>query len=211
MSRRAAIASVLIVAALLLALALSLALGHSSSSPSGTSAASGGATGTGFDGAEIPPGAPARDFTLTDQDGRAVSLSSYRGQVVVLSFLYSHCGPSCIVIAQQIRGALDDLPHPVPVLIVSADPTGDTPASVRRFLAQMSLSGRVRYLSGPLARLRPIWKAYGVTPASAGQAAFDRFASVALLDRRGSERVLFESEQLTPESLAHDIGKLQGG
>jgi hypothetical protein len=50
-----------------------------------------------------------------------------------------------------------------------------------------------------------------VTPASAGRAAFDLHATVMLLDRRGSVRVLFQQEQLTPENLAHDIRKLEGG
>ncbi len=73
-----------------------------------------------------------------------MSLSSYRGQVVVLAFLYSTCGATCTLIAQQIRGALDELPQPVPVLIVSADPAADTPASVARFLARVSLTGRIQ-------------------------------------------------------------------
>ena len=63
---------------------------------------------SGFDGAALPA-IVAHDFTLTDQYGHLVSLSDYRGQVVVLAFLYSTCGPTCIVIAQQIRGALDEL------------------------------------------------------------------------------------------------------
>ena len=138
-----------------------------------------------------------------------MSLSSYRGQVVVLAFLYSTCGPTCIVIAQQIRGALDELPRPVPVLIVSADPTADTPLRVRRFLAHVSLTGRVHYLTGSPAQLRAVWHAYGVTPASAGRAAFDNFASVFLIDPSGFERVIFGMEQLTPEGLAHDIRRLQ--
>jgi cytochrome oxidase Cu insertion factor (SCO1/SenC/PrrC family) len=115
------------------------------------------------------------------------------------------------VIAQQIRGALDELPRPVPVLVVSADPAADTPAHVRRFLEEVSLTGRVQYLTGRLSRLRSIWRAYRVTPASAGAGAFERFASVLLLDGQGRERVLFEQEQLTPESLAHDIRKLHAG
>ncbi len=165
----------------------------------------------GFDGAALPSGAPVRDFTLSDQRGRRVSLASLRGRVVVLTFLYSTCGASCVVIAQQIRGALDELGHPVPVLIVSADPRGDTPAKVARFLADVSLSGRVSYLDGPVAQLRSLWRAYRVTPASAGRSAFGLHASVMLLDRRGSERVVFQQEQLTPEALAHDVGKLEGG
>jgi hypothetical protein len=34
---------------------------------------------------------------------------------------------------------------------------------------------------------------------------------VLLIDRAGDERVQFGLEQLTPESLIHDIGKLQRG
>ena len=168
-------------------------------------------TSSGFDGAVLPPSPLAPDFTLTDQNGRPISLTSVRGHVAVLTFLYSTCGATCILIAQQIRGALDELPHPVPVLIVSADPGADTPASVARFLARVSLTGRVQYLTGSPAQLRPIWRAYRVHPATVSRAAFDRFAFLLLLDARGRERVLFEPEVLTPEALAHDIGKLQAG
>lgn len=188
---------------------LALALRGSSGGPAPT--ASEPSVGAGFAGAALPAGAPVHDFTLTDQQGRRVSLADERGKVVVLTFLYSSCGASCVVIAQQIRGALDELGHPVPVLIVSADPRGDTPAKVAHFLAAVSLSGRVSYLNGPVAQLRTLWREYRVTPAAAGRRAFDLHASVMLLDRRGSERVLFQQEQLTPESLAHDIGKLEAG
>lgn len=183
-----------------------------------TGASTGAPSASGFDGAALPAHVRARAFTLTDllasttrSDRRTVSLSAYRGQVVVLAFLYSTCGSTCTVIAQQIRGALDDLPRPVPVLIVSADPSADTPARVRRFLAQVSLTGRVRYLTGSPAQLRAVWHAYGALPASAGHAAFDNSASVFLIDPTGFERVLFGVEQLTPDSLVHDIGKLQAG
>jgi protein SCO1 len=223
MSRRARIVLLVSVSALVLAFALAILLGHPASnsrsaSPAGASTASsaGGGSSVGsdaasaseFDGAALPAGARARDFTLTDQSGRRVSLSDYRGQVTVLTFLYSTCGPTCILIAQQIRGALNELPHPVPVLIVSADPAADTRAHISRFLEEVSLAGRVDYLTGPLDALQPIWRAYGVVPATSGGAAFDRFASVLLLDRSGRERVLFQLEQLTPEGLAHDIRKL---
>jgi len=208
MPRRAVIALSALALALVLVLILLLSgsSGDSSAPPALSSVAA-----SGFDGAAIPAGAPAQNFTLTDQNGRSVSLRDYRGQVVVLTFLSSTCGARCVVIAQQIRGALDELPRPVPVLILSTNPAADTPASVRRFLAQMSLSGRVRYLSGPRARLQPIWKAYGVTPAGTAQAASERSAQVLLLDAQNRERVVFESEQLTPESLAHDIRRLQDG
>ncbi|HLH14374.1 MAG TPA: hypothetical protein VKV16_06260, partial [Solirubrobacteraceae bacterium] len=77
--------------------------------------------------------------------------------------------------------------------------------------ARMSLSGRAEYLTGPLASVRAVWSAYGVKPASAGRASFAEYASVLLIDARGRERVLFESEQLTPEALSHDVASLQAG
>jgi protein SCO1/2 len=174
-----------------------------------TSAPSAGASSQ-FDGAALPGGLAAPDFSLRDQYGRRVTLARQRGQVSVLAFLSSRCGAPCVVIAQQIRGALDETARPPRVLIVSADPAADTPASIRRFLAQVSLSGRVEYLTGPEPQLQRIWRAYRVTPAAAGRAAFARRAFVLLIDARGRERVLFGPEQLTPEALAHDIGKLDG-
>ncbi len=194
----------------LLALALAIALlcgcgSHGNPAPA-TDTNPVGASG--FDGAALPAGIPAPDFTLTDQYGSSISIKQFRGQITVLTFLYATCGGACVVIADQIRGALDELRKPVPVVIVSADPRADTPASVGRFLAEVSLTGRARYLTGPPARLRELWRAYRVTPANAGRAAFARHASVLLIDRRGDERVLYQLEQLTPESLSHDIGKL---
>jgi protein SCO1 len=195
----------------MLALALGLAAcsSGSTSSTSGASATQSVPTGaSGFDGAALPSGVSAPAFQLRDQSGRRASLSDYRGRVVVVAFLYSTCGSPCVVIAQQIRGALDELGRSVPVLVVSADPAADTPAAVRGFLRKVSLSGRVRWLGGSPAQLRPVWRAFRVPPASAGRAAFARSASVFLLDRRGMERVIFQLEQLTPEALSHDLRKL---
>jgi protein SCO1 len=215
MSARARIPLLVGVSALVVALALAVLLGGggSGSSSRGSSAGaliagSNAASDSGFDGAALPAEPRPHEFTLTDQSERMVSLSEFRGQVTILAFLYSTCGASCILIAQQIRGALDELPRPVPVLIVSADPGADSPGRVGRFLAQVSLTGRVHYMTGPIGALRAIWRAYGVVPASAGRTAFDRFASVLLLDHSGRARVIFQAEQLTPEALAHDIRKL---
>jgi len=139
-----------------------------------------------------------------------VSLSQYRGRVTILTFLSTACRPTCPLVSQQIRGALDELDgNPVPVLIVSADPAADTPAAVRRFLAEAALSGRVEYLSGMRDELQPVWRAYGIVPAQLGDAGSPHAASVLLIDRSGQKRDLFEVEQLTPEGLAHDVRRVE--
>lgn len=163
-------------------------------------------------GAPFPGDVAAPAFTLTDQYGDRVSLGQYRGRVVVLTFLYSTCGDTCVVFGQQIRGALNELAEEhvrLPaVLIVSADPAADTPANVRRFLAEVSLTGRVQYLTGTRAQLRTVWRAYAIKPASDGRTLFDEYAPVLLIDPAGRKRELFESEELTPEGLSHDVDTL---
>jgi protein SCO1 len=160
-----------------------------------------------FAGAIRPPGARAPDFRLRDQDGKPVSLRSYRGRVVVLTFMYTTCRDTCPLTATQIRGALDDLKSPPPALAVSVDPVNDTPERAREFLFKRGLADdRMRFLLGDRAQLQPIWKAYGIRPQGK---AFDHSAYVLLIDRHGRQRIGFPVQQLTPEGLAHDIRRLQ--
>src|ERR1700678_3932868 len=138
MNRRPRIVLLAVATAVVLAFALALILDRPATrSPAGASpTARGTAAATdadsGFEGAPLPGAGSAPDFTLTDQQGRRVSLGQYRGQVVILSFLSTTCPPTCPLIAQQIRGALDELGWSVPVLIVSANPAADTHERVRR-------------------------------------------------------------------------------
>jgi protein SCO1/2 len=201
---------VLLAASLLFALILVLAI-VLGDSPGGSSSHSATQSG-GFAGAAFPPGVRAHDFTLSDQRGQSVSLSAYRGEVVALAFLSSDCR-TCVLVAQQVRGALDELGATpgVRTIFVSTDPKADTPASVSRFLSETSLSGRVEYLTGTAAQLRPVWHAYRIPPANAGKAASEAAVTVLLIDRTGFERVGFGLEQITPEGLAHDIRLLQAG
>jgi protein SCO1 len=184
-------------------------------------AGSGRAIPDSFVGAAYPLGIQAPEFALEDQQGRRVSLNALRGQVVVLAFVSSDCR-ACVLAAQQVRGALDELADAptygsgtaipaMQVLFVSTNPRGDTRARAERFLADTSLIGRAEYLRGTLAQLRPVWRAYRVLPASAGKAASEAGVTVLLVGRNGTERVGFGLEQLTPESLSHDIRLLRDG
>jgi len=215
MNRRPRIVLLAIATVLVLAFSLAVILDRpatrsaAGTSTTGPSSAENARSSSGFDGALLPGGASAPDFTLTDQRGRRVSLGQYRGQVTILTFLSSACQPTCPLIAQQIRGALDELGrNPVPVLIVSADPAADTPAAVRRFLGEAALDGRADYLTGTLSELQAVWRAYGIVPSLLGDANSPHAASVLLIDRAGQKRDLFQVEQLTPEALTHDIRKL---
>ncbi|HEY5195205.1 MAG TPA: SCO family protein [Solirubrobacteraceae bacterium] len=193
-------------AILAIALILAIVLGNSHGGPFSGSATSNANRNRGFDGAAFPAGVRARDFTLTNQHGRRVSLSAYRGRVLVLAFLSSDCR-TCVLVADQVRGALDELGAAagVSTVFVSTDPRTDTRTSVRRFLNGISLDGRVEYLTGAARELQLVWKAYAIPPVSAGKASSEAGTTVLLIGREGAERVGFGIEQITPEGLSHDI------
>ena len=161
----------------------------------------------GFAGASRPPTIPPAEFGLRDEHGRMLRLAQLRGRPVVVTFLYTTCEDTCPLTAQQIRVALDDLGHDVPVVAVSVDPRGDTPRRARAFTARQRMQGRMRWALGDAQRLTRIWRAYGIRPQTA---AAEHTASTVLLDGQGRQRVGFAASVLTPEALAHDIALLEG-
>jgi protein SCO1/2 len=160
------------------------------------------AGGAGFDGAIRPPGIPPIDFALRDQDGKVATLDEYRGRPVMLTFLYSTCRDTCPLLAQQIKGALDQVGEDVPTLAISVDPANDTKLNARRFVNRQGLTKRMRFLLGDRAELQPVWDAYGIRPQGK---AFEHSAYVVLIDAKGVQRVGWPVDKVTPEGLAHDL------
>ena len=109
-------------------------------------------------------GARAPDFELRNQDGEPVSMRSLRGRPVVVTFLYTTCQDSCPIQAQTVRGALDELGHDVPALAIAVDPPPTTPERAQAFLAKQRATGRIDFVLGSRAELRPLWKGFGDPP-----------------------------------------------
>jgi protein SCO1 len=139
-----------------------------------------------FEGASMPEGLFAPDFELRDQEGERVSMRALRGRPVIVTFLYTHCEDTCPIQAQTVRGALDDLGHDVPALAIAVDPPNDTPQSARKFLAEQRVTGRLDFVLGSRAQLRPVWDGFGVRPQRVTE---EHNARITLVDARGIQRV----------------------
>jgi protein SCO1/2 len=159
-----------------------------------------------FEGAQLPRGLRAPNFSLRDENGKRVTMSEYRGKPVVVTFLYSHCHEECPVQAQQIKGALNDLGTKIPALSVSVDPPGDKPQSVKAFNAKQGVTGQLRWVLGNESQLSRLWKAFAIVPQSPQQ---EHMARIVLIDKAGYQRVGFPASQTTPERLAHDLRVLE--
>ncbi|HEV3287469.1 MAG TPA: SCO family protein, partial [Streptosporangiaceae bacterium] len=119
------------------------------------------------DGSATPIDSPAPDFTLTDQHGRQVPLSSLRGKVVLLTFLDPVCVTDCPLIAQEFRQAgqlLGGDARRVELVAVDVNPLYNELAYTQAFDRQEGLAGVPDwlYLTGSPDRLRQVYQAYGV-------------------------------------------------
>ena len=161
-----------------------------------------GADDAGFAGS-IRPAGPPLDFQLRDERGDRLRLSDYRGRPAIVTFMYTTCKDDCPTMAQQIRGALDDLgDDAVPVIAVSVDPAGDNPARALRFIDEQSLQGRMHFGLGDAAALQPAWRSFGIQPQETGR---EHSAWVVLVDAQGRQRIGFPVDKLTSEGVQHDV------
>ena len=120
-----------------------------------------------FRGTQLTAGESIPGFELTDQFGRAVQSDDYRGRVVLLTFLYTHCPDVCPIVTGQLREvseALGEEASEVAVVAVSVDPERDTVEAAREYSDKWRMSERWEYLVGNREELAEVWAALYVDP-----------------------------------------------
>ncbi len=72
---------------------------------------------------------------LTDQNGKEISLTAYKGQVVLVAFMDPLCVDLCPVLGRDIVAVEQALPKTIkPVLLIVSVTSGRTPADVQEFI-----------------------------------------------------------------------------
>src|ERR1700746_741657 len=108
---------------------------------------------------------PAPDIKLVNQFGQPMSLSQFRGKVVMLGFEDSECTTVCplttqsMLQAKQLLGAAGDQ---VQLLGVDANPTATSVGDVLSYSRTHGLVNQWNFLTGSLAELKATWKSYDI-------------------------------------------------
>ncbi len=105
---------------------------------------------------KLAPGDPAPDFTLLDADGHEVSLSSFRGQRVIVYFYPAAMTPGCTKEACDFRDSLADL-NGAGITVLGISP--DQPAKLAKFRDKEGLNFPL--LSDPDRTALQAYGAYG--------------------------------------------------
>ena len=173
--------------------------------------ASAGLTSARFAGTLASPRRPAPPLALRDSLGRSVDLKRFRGDPVIVTFLYVNCPDVCPLILDHLRAAraqLGSAADQLHVLAVSVDPAGDTPRAVNRFLAAHRVTGRVSYLIGSRPQLESIWHDWGIVSKRSPRREDPHFvahsATTYGIDASGRVTTLYPSS-FKPQQIALDV------
>lgn len=151
-------------------------------------------------------GTPAPNFRLTDQFGKQVSLSQFKGQPVVLTFLYTHCPDVCPLTAEKLHTVMQNLGNDaqrVAVLAVSTDPRRDDIKAALNFSKVHRMTDDWHFLVGTQTTLSQAWNAYSVY-AQQEQQTVNHTAPIYIIDKQGRERVLLEND-FTPAQVTENL------
>jgi cytochrome oxidase Cu insertion factor (SCO1/SenC/PrrC family) len=144
---------------------------------------------------QYPKGHFAPNFTLTDQRGRRYSLSSFRGDVVVLEFTDSRCTNLCPIISHEYVVAAQALGRTnshVEFVSVNVNPLHHKISDVARYSREHGLANlpNWHFLTGSLAQLRAVWKRYDIDVTVNKDGEVEHGAPMFFIDRQGEERWL---------------------
>jgi cytochrome oxidase Cu insertion factor (SCO1/SenC/PrrC family) len=135
----------------------------------------------------------APDFRLTNQFGQPVSLSAFRGKVVILAFTDSECTTICPLTTASMVAAKDLLGqagNQVQLLGIDANPDAISKANVMAYSQSHGMVNQWDFLTGSLAQLKATWKAYHIA-VQIEQGDIDHTPALYVIDPQGRERKLY--------------------
>jgi protein SCO1/2 len=153
----------------------------------------------------------APDFTLTSQSGDRVHFVDLRGEVVLVSFIFTTCNGSCPATTHRMgqvqqelktRGLLDN----VRLISITLDPARDTPDVLRNYMRLYDADPATwTFLTGPPNGVQKVIKAWGMWARPAANGQLDHPSRIFLVDPRGKVREIYNLNFLKTPWVADDV------
>ena len=155
------------------------------------------------------------DFDLLDENGAAVQLSDYRGEVVALTFIFTRCPVPDYCPAmmrnfkdvEKLMEADESRLKNYKLLTVSFDSEFDTPEVMKAYGQQFGHdSNNWNLLSSPNKdQVRSIGESVGLMFGKSNDAIYSHNLRTVVLDREGKITKVFTDENWNPEDLVEEI------
>jgi cytochrome oxidase Cu insertion factor (SCO1/SenC/PrrC family) len=138
-------------------------------------------------------GTAAPQISLVNQFGQPMSLSQFRGKVVILAFVDSQCTTVCpltTVSMVQARELLGAAGSQIQLLGVNANPRAASVSDVMAYSQAHSMVNQWDFLTGSSAQLQTVWKAYHIA-VQIQQGQIDHTPALFVIDQRGREQKIY--------------------
>ncbi len=145
-------------------------------------------------------------FELTDARGERVTLSRWRGDIVLVFFGFTRCPDVCPLTLGRLAKVYEDLgkPEDVQVVMVTVDPQHDTPEATHEYARSFEPS--FVGLGGSSADIADAARTFFVGYRDLGNRDFLHTDSVALLDREGKMRLIYGQDKVA--RLTEDLSRI---
>jgi protein SCO1/2 len=155
---------------------------------------------------------PAPRTALVDSAGKPFDLSSLKGKVVVVSFIYTTCSGVCPATTQAmggVRKAILDAKlweTSVEFVSITLDPRRDSVDALRQYAKLFRADDPAwHFLTGPPDEVESVIHAWGMWVKTLPSGTLDHPSRVFLLDPRGHQREIYNLEFLTPRAVLQDV------
>jgi protein SCO1/2 len=159
--------------------------------------------------------APA--FALVDQDGRAISSADLKGSVVLLAFMYTHCGSVCPMVTERMESLAKHLKSNgmlgdgIRFVSISFDPVRDTPGWLATYARSVGADPRWwLFLTGSKEQVTQVLDGYDFHVTRLADGDFDHVSRVYLIDASGNIRQIYSVSFLDPARVERDMNSLLG-
>ncbi len=154
---------------------------------------------------KVAIGAQVPDFALTDQAGRDVKLSDFRGRIVAIDFIYTRCplpdvcprlSANFAYVANRLRG------RDLTLLSITIDPTYDRPEVLAEYGTRYQADGETwRFLTGTNEQIQAATSPFGLIY-WAEEGSMTHTAATAVIGRDGRLAALIEGSAIVRISCA---------
>jgi protein SCO1/2 len=161
-------------------------------------------------------GSTPADFTFTDTDGRRVTLATFRGRPLVVSFVYTGCSQVCPTttrfLSKAVRAAREVVGRDAfDVVSIGFNVPADNPVSMRVFARQNGIEDpRWAFVVPDAAAMEGLAEAFGFSYA-ASSGGFDHLTQVTILDARGRIQAQLYGESFALPMLVQPLRELSLG
>lgn len=157
------------------------------------------------------------DLTLTGQDGETVHLGDYRGQAVVLTFIYTRCPlpEYCPLMSNRFATLQPQLRErygpDVQLLSISFDPDYDTPEVLRDYAAKYTdRLDTWTFATGDSTQVQRATELFGVFAQKTTEDEITHNLTTALVGPEGRVRRLWRGNDWTPEDVRQAVERVAG-